>query len=76
MSDEEKGKGKRPEINLEMDLDDGPINMDHYYSTRRRRRTPTWPYVVSAAVMLALLVAIVMYQDSCGASVSGVLFTE
>ena len=68
----EEEKEKEPEMKLE----DGPINMDHYYSTRRRGRTPTWPYLVSAGIMLMLLVGIVMYQDSCGAGVSEVLFTK
>lgn len=56
--------------------EEGPINMDHYYSTRRRGRTPTWPYLISAGVMIVLLVGIVIYQDSCGVSVSDLLFTK
>ena len=71
-----QGQAQGQGVDEFQDLIDGPINMDHYWSTRRRPRTPTWPYVVSAVVMLILLVAIVMYQDSCGASVSGVLFSQ
>lgn len=53
---------------------DGPISMEYYHSSRRKPRPPTWPYLVSAVVMGILLLALVIYQDSCGAGVSEVLF--
>ncbi len=50
------------------------ITMDHYHSTRRRKRRSTWPYAVSAVMMLVLLGLILFYQDSCGSSVSDSIF--
>ncbi len=55
---------------------EGPINMDYYHATRRKPRPPTWPYLISAVVMLILLVGIVFYQDSCGSGVSELLFPD
>ncbi len=53
---------------------DGPINMDYYFSTRRKPRTPTWPYLISAVVMALLLAGVLFYQESCGAEISEILF--
>lgn len=50
------------------------INLDLYFSTRRRPRSPSWPYLVCAVLMLVVLLAIVAYQDQCGQSVSDTLF--
>jgi len=48
--------------------------MDHYHSTRTRKRRSNWPYVVSAVLMLATLVLVVIFQDSCGSTISDSVF--
>ncbi len=50
------------------------ITMDHYHSTRTRKRRSNWPYVVSAVLMLATLVLVVIFQDSCGSTISDSVF--
>ena len=57
--------------------DDPPeprITMKHYHSTRRARRRSSWPYMVSALMMLVILVLIIYFQDSCGSSISDSVF--
>lgn len=73
---EKEGQGMEEEDGGLQLLEENPITLDHYFSTRRKPRSPTWPALFSAVVMGALLVAIVMYQDSCGASVSGLIFSK
>ena len=50
------------------------ITMNHYHSTRRRKRRPSWPYFVSALMMLVILVLFIYFQDSCGSSISDSVF--
>ena len=50
------------------------ITMNHYHSTRRIKRRPTWPYAISAVLMLATLVLVLLFQDSCGSTISDSVF--
>jgi hypothetical protein len=51
-----------------------PITLDRYLSRRRGRSAVSWPHVGALIVMLAILVALVMYKDSCGKAVSSMIF--
>lgn len=65
---------QRPDDSEQSSGDPPRITMDHYHSTRRQRRRPSWPHLVSALVMLATLIMIVIFQDRCGAVLSGTVF--
>lgn len=55
------------------DEEKGPINMEFYRQTRRPR-SPSWPYILSAVLMLITLVLLVLFQDRCGDQISDSLF--
>jgi hypothetical protein len=51
-----------------------PITLDRYMSRRRGRSAVSWPHVGALIVMLAILVALVMFKDRCGDAVSNMIF--
>ena len=51
-----------------------PITLDRYMSRRRGRSAVSWPHVGALVIMLAILVALVMFKDRCGQAVSGMIF--
>ena len=56
------------------DEGDRGINLDFYHATRKGKRRSTWPYLVSAVLMLITLVVLVMFRDSCGSTISESVF--
>ena len=51
-----------------------PITLDRYMSRHRGRSAVSWPHVGALIIMLAILVALVMFKDRCGEAVSDIVF--
>ena len=64
MPNDERQRGDRSKPRISMD----------FYHSRRRKPRPTWPYAVSAVLMLATLVLVLIFQDSCGSTISDSVF--
>jgi hypothetical protein len=68
------GEGREPSSDGEEPDERQPITLDRYMSRHRGRSAVSWPHVGALIIMLAILVALVMFKDRCGEAVSDIVF--